>query len=67
MPGLPGCLGCLAGLPELAGCVGTKKEHGVSPDLWVYVYSWLWRHSLRGTSLLRSLGALVAAAPVEQE
>jgi hypothetical protein len=45
----------------------TKKDHGVNPDLWTYVYSWLWRHNLRGESLLSSLGELLATAPVPRD
>ena len=45
--------------------VHTKKNGEVDGCLWVYVYSWLWRHNLRGASLLDKLSELVAAAPVQ--
>ena len=48
----------------LGSCAQVKGE--VSPDLWVYVYSWLWRHNLYGAPLVTSLGDLVAATPVER-
>jgi hypothetical protein len=42
----------------------TKRQREVSPDLWGYVCSWLWRHNLHGACLETSLGELVAATPV---
>ena len=44
--------------------LSTKVNGEVSADLWVDVYSWLWRHNLRGEPLVDSLGALVARTPV---
>jgi len=43
----------------------TKKDHEVDPSLWTYVYSWLWRHNLRGASLATALGDVLASVPVE--